>query len=1458
MGESLVKFDLRTHSKAPPMGESSQKDLRTHSKAPPMGESLVKFDLRTHSKAPPMGESSQKDLRTHSKAPPMGESLKAKCSPEQVVELSALLTQTKFGDYIQNTVKYEKLCAKKLSTALKHCCKAETRFSDSFSSGGSGAFEQIICVFPANSKTGSREPGALEGLQGAPPRGLFSQELLTAQLVTRMRNRKKSKSGTVKACRSCLKELHETRDLILCLQHHVENLLDKGSLHQQKCGDPSDGVCKRAPAEAHGSCMDPSDSATLLMFPSASTVPQTQSPPPLTSTLLPDLMTPSISDLLPALSPPPELANLSPPPLALPPPSLVQDSVECLQPQPHSTLTGSLYDWIVNPQQRPSPDNSWLESSAPTITGLGSKNRPIPTLSWCQAAAKALCLSTMKHLETPQEHTFCHPQEDAFWGGPTGRQVEVESPAFFNPDAQKLLEIQITKRVGLKIWKEKQKEESEYPLDSLKNILKAFGEKQDSIHPQLFWNTSIKSEHLPSTQKHLQQKCNQLFWGLPFLHSESLVATVRVSDSMLEYPSVLFNGISNAFPIQMQTKELPPVCQSQPLPDVETQFQPLTSTRSQSQDPPLAPVLTQAHPKSSVPRILPFSTSQTRACEESCSSVQKKAQSATPNVIQSLECHFLKKQLESESSLPAMVKRSQKEAFTPLSSTLPRDSQAPQIHKSDSVFHGDFISLELQKQLEQHLQKRFIQQQWDLPSTIQEPVALLQPQEKLPRACQAKDQHDLPVSFRHTGKSRKKVKKTRHPGRSRSSRSLRASHVNDWRRNLKKISKDHVFQEAENSPGKVLGADSKKESKSDLMRHSGIDSGNYILLRGPNKKQLESVLNVHLGRKSEQIIKGQIPVSVHCSRLAANHALSKADAPMKTRSLASMKGPMYGMNTSQELSFLNLDTQQMLELHIVRFWKRNEEWSLPFKVCESIDTFKTRQDNDLQSTFLSPLIHESWVDSRGKVSKFLEENLQARVMPKESVPTLKSPFPAPSLVGEEAMRTLTWMPPDNDKRPSEAPQSDQKSSLFSPSHPEKQPFQPLTPSTVDRTLQSGTVLESVISQLMTRKGSREESAPEGPSPSKERFKMSYDPLSLRTKETKEMVVVKKSSVQQPQDSDILSTSLLTKSEATNVDLKGLEAPGTNKSPPLPRMPLQVPGKTYLKARMRSEITLQMEVETESGSQGSPMDVLLQDCATDRILQGCATDVLLATNNLISQTSEHCPQNEFSRDMPVSQVLSDLMAAKGSSLGQQDPKIPNLHAPWIFPSKKDKGQNDPLQKEKPMSTSGPNRGPVKRKSVFLDKEATEAQVLMSAVGQILEEKMVLQQGLHASRLSSQKGTQVPLDGHFFQCGAPSYPKNKRGMSVTACHHQDTSKGQSHPTRNSWIRDRCRNLWKLVGFKITDKPLPPKELISPVSYQQHGTRFWGASSHHCPRHCLREYVLSGQLEHASSALLSRKTI
>ncbi|KAM9642271.1 spermatogenesis-associated protein 31A6-like [Trichechus inunguis] len=1407
---------------------------------------------------------------------------------------------------------------------------------------------------------------------------------------TRRRNRKRNKSEAVTACRSCLKELHEARGLISLLQNRLGKPPDKGSIRQQSWQDPSFGASKRALPEAHQPCMEPPEGAAPLVSvvsPSGSTASPTQLPQPLTSALSPDLMIPSISDLSPSLSapPPPELPlpldSLSPPPLPLPPPlPHLPDSFACLQPPTtfsvsplsNTTLTLSQCDSMamalpLSPfAGSPFPDNCWLTSCVPVITGLDTSSRPLLTLSWWKEAAKALGLSTSKHCESQQKHTSCYPQESAFCGGHTHRSTGTGNPTFPNPDVQKLLEIQVTKSVEFKIWEEKGQDgsfpnqmSSDYHLNSLRNIVKSLSDEQDTTVSQPIWSTKDKPQQLllyhKTLKDHLPQKCSQLFWGLPFLHSESLVATVTVSGSTLELPSVLFNGSSNALPVQMQAKVSPLVFQPQSLQHPVAQFQPLILTMSQSGGPPLAQVQTQAHLQSSLP-ILPSSLPQFTACGVSCPAAQNEAQSLISTEIQHLERPLLQEQLGSGRALPSVVKRSQ-EAFSPLSCNLSQDNQASQAHKSDSTLPGDFVSPELQKQLEQHLRNRLIHHQWGLPGRIQEILKLTEPQGKLPRPCQAKDQNGPLWPSLHTGESSKDVKKmgSRHPGRSRHSGSFHVCGLanlhlgrdlsKDLGHSLGKVPEHNISQRSENSPVNVLGADSKKESKNDLMTHLGSNSGNCIL-RGPHKKQPENTLKVHLGRKSGQIIEDQIPVGVHHSWLAANHILPKSDTYTKTGNLASPKGQAYRVNTTQELSFLNPGTQHVLETHIVRCWM-GHRWCLPLKVLEPINFFKTRKGNLLpfrQSNFPSSATHESWADSRVESAKFLEENLQAgwgeKVTPKKSVPTLESPLPASSPAGEEVQRTLRWAPPDNDNGPSEAPQSGQEG---------RQPFQPLTSSIVGRALQTGTVLgaqrgslEPTASQSMAWKGPREESvrcASGDRNPTVAMLEKSCESQSSGAEEKRKALVARESSALQLQDKDILRTSVLPKSQNINVDVKGLGASGTSKSPSTPRMSVRDPGEPCFKSQVFSEFEFKMESEPEDQSQGCPPEMLLQNYATE---------ILLAADNLVCQISQSHPQNVSSGDMAASQVLYDLMTARRSGLGQQESKIPNLQDPWkrqskistptdkkdcrrhkpgeceerlaglgasqangmsqlsqvkgigdiieskylqilpekrqvpleghfrkrmkhflqwIFHSKKDKGQVDPPQKGKPVSASPQSHGTVKSRLIFTDRGATEAQALMTAVGQILEEKMALEQGLHPSKLSQQKEeiqeSQAVVGGCSPYHRAPSSSEHRRVMSDTACHHQATPEGQSCPIRERQNRDQ--HSLKTIRFNNEklcvrhSASLPLREPVSPLSSQQHGPRMWGASGlpHHCPQHCLREYVFSAQLEHASAALLSRKT-
>ncbi|KAM6216140.1 spermatogenesis-associated protein 31A3-like [Rhynchocyon petersi] len=1165
----------------------------------------------------------------------------------------------------------------------------------------------------------------------------------------------------------------------------------------------------------------------------------------------------------------------------------------------------------------PSPNDCW-PTSVPAVTGLEPTELPISTpLYCCQYPAKASCLSTSKSFKPSQEHTSCHLQEVPFLGGPTDRQVEVAYPTFLNPDVQKLLEVQITKRVKLKIWKEK--ERSNCHLNSLRNMLKTVSDEWTIIHPQNFCNNSIKVEQTKNHERHLQKKFNLLFWGLPFLHSESLVATVRVFGStQLVPPSVLFNESSNALPIQTQAKEFPLFFQPHPLPHPESQPQSWTPAISQPLAPLLAPVLTQSHCQSFVSVVLDSSTSPNRAYEKSCSTVSNEAQSPIPNIVQHLEGHFLKKQLQSESTLSSMVKRSP-EAFSLVNPTY------PQAHKSDSILPRDFISPEFSKQLEQHLQERFIQQQWSIPSRTQESLELTPAQGTLPDTNQEYNQHELSQLSKHTGEG-KEIIKTMGLGRSKHSGSFHTCcradfHLEkDLKYSQRKISKYNIFQGSENSLLKVWGTDSEKESKSSSMRQSGTGSENY-------KKQLENTLKVHLDRKLEKIIEGQIPRNIHCSQPAANHVFLKSDTHTGAGKMTSSEDRAHQMNATHGPFFLDQGTMQMLEEHISRFQMRHK-WCLPLKVLKSINLFKIRKAKSLhlsQSSFLCSATHERWANSRVEATKFLgmkhQVGWEEKRMLKPSLSTMESPLPNSSPAGKEVQRNfISWTSSYKNHQPSEATQSGQEG---------RQSSQNPILSIVHSNLLRGTFLgiqrgslEQVLSESMTWKGSRGKNdsyIPGGTSCSKARLEMCSESQSSEVNETRKREVVRRPSILQLQDKDTLRNSVLEKSETLNVDLRDIKTPGTSKSPSPIRTFVQDTGKTGLKAQVFSEIKLQVEVEAES----SPIDMLLQDCDTDVFFQDCTTDRLFGKDTLTSQAPQFHHKIMLNGDIPVSQVRQEPMVATG--LKQQEPKIPNIQdtlesqskisalpdnkknckrpktkeckegllglevtetcgislsvqnsrlgksqdppedhfkkgmkhfLQWVFPSKKDKWQDDHLQKGKPTSASNESHRLVKSKSVFTDLGSAEAQALITAVGQILEEKVVFQQGLHASKLSSQKEIQKVQDPVV---GCSLYPGHRRVMNDKGCHHQDISEGQSHPTWNSEIRHRCKDLRKSVRFKTSNLALSSRELMFPVNSQRHRSRMWDVSGHfhHCPKHCLREYVLSRQLEYAASALLSRKT-
>mgnify|MGYP007049037430 CR=1 FL=1 len=65
---------------------------------------------------------------------------------------------------------------------------------------------------------------------------------------------------------------------------------------------------------------------------------------------------------------------------------------------------------------------------------------------------KVLFFPGSAHLQSQQGHLSCHQPVPSFWGGPTNREGETDSPSVANPDVQKLLETDITESVPTEVW----------------------------------------------------------------------------------------------------------------------------------------------------------------------------------------------------------------------------------------------------------------------------------------------------------------------------------------------------------------------------------------------------------------------------------------------------------------------------------------------------------------------------------------------------------------------------------------------------------------------------------------------------------------------------------------------------------------------------------------------------------------------------------------------------------------------------------------------------------------------------------------------------------------------------------------------------------------------------------------------------------------------------------------------
>ncbi|XP_004779300.1 spermatogenesis-associated protein 31E1-like [Mustela putorius furo] len=862
----------------------------------------------------------------------------------------------------------------------------------------------------------------------------------------------------------------------------------------------------------------------------------------------------------------------------------------------------------------------------------------------------------------------------------------------FLPDVQKLLELLISKRVELKSWKEKEKVGSVFKqwcpdnhISFWGTLWKLLGVEQKTTTPPSFWNVKNKAEPLAQPQPfsspkvledHLQWKCSQLFWGLPSLHSESLVATALFSTHSppLQSPSVLFNGTSNCLSVLNQDQISSQFSHAPPLLHHRIQPQHSTLTLPQPQVP-LAP---------SVPIRPPSLPSQGRTSGVSCATSQNKTRSFIPTKMQHLEWQQrtrkgeVPKQQGRGKTLPTMDKISPK-FFSQVPPKLLEDHQASCAHRSGSTIQGDFVIFNIQKpELQRKLSRD--KQQRSLPHKVQLSLDLRWPQDESPGMSQAQREQGLSRPFVFKGKSSQATWRTR----SRYHRKYQArfqleNNFGKGQWQCLKRTPTGLSRISARFPVKVLGTNSEKEFGRPLIGALEGDPGKY-LARGPGKKHLEKSLNVHLHRKLGQISEGLIPVTVRRSWFVASHAFPKSQLHMAIRNLAPLKDRKPCINTSHELSFLCPNTQQKLETHIVSFRVRCK-WDLALQTVEPID-LKLREAQHLpfpQSPFPCSSTFVPGAPSKAKFYKFLGKPPQPhpgeKGITEKSDPTSRSPLPVPSLICEEIQQALGGTSPGDGHQSSETSLSRQEG---------RSPSQASILSLPNRALHSKTVmgakkhnLEPSPSLAMARNELKEESGGQASPDMVATLKIKLRSQTPRSERATEVMEAKKA----PSWKVVLRPSGLANKAAIYVDLRRSGYPDARKSPsPSTVLVAQDPEEVSLKTKV-SKVELQEKIESENQPedpttgmlpQDSPNDILLPDFATCVLVEDSGTNVLLpdsymnavlAADSLTTQESSSCSQTErASGETPASLVSHNLSSSGSSSEGQQEPRGPKVEEP----------------------------------------------------------------------------------------------------------------------------------------------------------------------------------------------------
>ncbi|XP_012576700.1 PREDICTED: spermatogenesis-associated protein 31D1 [Condylura cristata] len=726
-----------------------------------------------------------------------------------------------------------------------------------------------------------------------------------------------------------------------------------------------------------------------------------------------------------------------------------------------------------------SPDNpGGLSTYVPATRGPDDSSPSCSELPWCQTHDENLFLPSLSNSDIQQEHASVHFPETYLWEGSATKHLEASNLSFLGLNLQDLLERQIKKRTTLQTLEKKAEEEGllfkkMWPEDSqtsLGNSLKS-SDVQEATTPRTGWNTKGKPKqvhmcpqllYVKTLGKNLQQKYSQLFWGLPSLHSESLVATLLVSSSgsTLDPHFVLFNGIGKVSGIQRWDQESPLLFHSHPIPLSNVHSSPMSQSKFQFHPVTFSQIQPQAHLQSRFPILPSASLSQIRGYGMSFRTCQNESDSPITTENQHLKWHALRKHQECLWGLVSKVHKPQG-PICPHPPNIPLVRHTSQACVPVSFLPGHFcMTSESQEKLDSHTPQRLIPHQCLHACRNTESLVLLEPQCKLTEKSQQKG------TLAYSQRSELQIQNNTDLIKtdcsiSGSFHEREKFHVKDIRQNLEHILGKSSQRISEFYLMKGLGTASDK--KSNCVFRSRYGQRHELLSVSMKDTEMKTILRLHLSRKFWQITVGRIPICVCRSWLADRSAsLPSGGSHIKTKSknLANtIVGKAYCQITTLEPYFLDSNTRQVLESHIIRF-QVNQMWGLPFKVRESIKFYMLREAKTWplpQFDFLASAACISGMTFKGEMSKSLEQSTKTfqgnNMRRTKSVPNLDQPCLAISCVGSKGKEDLkiSLFDVKNDLTAIERVKDVRKTHQF------------VTTSITDKAIQTETVLDNICS-----------------------------------------------------------------------------------------------------------------------------------------------------------------------------------------------------------------------------------------------------------------------------------------------------------------------------------------------------------------------------------------------------------